>query len=205
MWGYSGTVHLPTPNLEEKQNVLGHQPTRRPNLGGKEICRDQEVPVGAKTLAPRRRLFSLRCRGEVMPLQDSADRLVAHRIPHILQSPDNAVISPGAILLSELDDQLLYGWIDSWPSWIPPVRGPVKLSREELPVPSQEQLRFDHRHHFRQGLCPKPFAELSQRSTFTVSEPHSSRDLVPHNAVFRDQLVVPQQQVLVHRSCHRGE
>ncbi len=140
-----------------------------------------------------------------MPLQDLADRLVAHRIPHILQRPDNAVISPGAILFSELDDDLLDGWIDSGPSWIPPVRGAVKLSRDELPVPSQERLRFDHRHHFRHGFFPELFAELSQRGTFAVSEPHSSRDLVPHNAVFRDQLVVPQQQVLVHRSCNRGE
>ena len=82
-----------------------------------------------------------------MTLQDVADRLVAHRIPHILQRADYAVISPGAILFGELEDQLLDGWIDSGPSGIVAVRGPVKLSRDEFPVPGQQGLGFDHRHH----------------------------------------------------------
>ena len=63
MRGYSGNVHLPTPNLDEKQDVIGHQPTLGPHLGGKEIGGDEEVLVGANKLAPRRGLFSFWGRG----------------------------------------------------------------------------------------------------------------------------------------------
>ncbi len=131
-----------------------------------------------------------------MPLQDIADPLVAHRIAHILQRPDKAVISPGAILLSELDDEWLDGWIDSGPSWIPSVRGAGKLSRDELSVPNQQRLRFDHRHHVRQGLFPKTFTKCSQRGTFTVSEPHSSRDVVLQNTVLRHRAGQIEKQLL---------
>ncbi len=88
--------------------------------------------------------------------------------------------------MSELDDQLLDSWIDSGASWISSVHRAVKLSRDELPVPGQQGLRFDHRHHFRQGLFPEAFAECGQRGPLAVREPHPSRNLVPKNAVFRD-------------------
>lgn len=57
--------------------------------------------MGTNKLAPCCGLFSLRRRWEVVTLQNIADRLVAHRMAHILQSSDNAVIAPAAILLSE--------------------------------------------------------------------------------------------------------
>ena len=94
MWGYSGNVHLPTPHLDKKQDVIGHQPTLRPDFSGKEICGGQDIPVRANKLAPGRGLFSFWDWAKVMSLQDIADRLVAHRIPHILQRPDNAILTP---------------------------------------------------------------------------------------------------------------
>ena len=76
VWGQSSHVHLSTPDLDEEQNVIGDQSTRRPHLGGEEIRRHQEVTMGANTLSPCRRLFPFRCRWEVVTFQDVADRLV---------------------------------------------------------------------------------------------------------------------------------
>ena len=104
MWGHTGNVYPPTRHLDEKQDVIGHQPTHSPDFSGKEIGPDEEVLVGTNKLAPRRSLFSLRSRWEVVTLQDVTDRLVAHRIPYIFQRADNAIIAPRAILFGELDD-----------------------------------------------------------------------------------------------------
>ncbi len=98
-----------------------------------------------------------------MRRQDGADRVVAHRITHILQRADHAGISPRSILFGELDDYLLDDWIDAGPSWIVALPGPVTLSRDELSVPGQQRLRVAHRHHFRQGLFPEPCAEVGLR------------------------------------------
>jgi len=84
MWGHVGNMHPPTPYLYEKHDVIGHQPTRRPDFRGKEIGADQEVLVGANKFSPRRNLFSLRSRQGIVTLQDIANRLVAHRLADIL-------------------------------------------------------------------------------------------------------------------------
>ena len=157
--------------------------------------------MGTNKLAPGRGLFSFWDWGEVMPLQDVADRLVAYRITHVLQRPDNAIIPPCSILFGELDDELLDSWIDSGPSWIMALRGPVKLFCDELPVPGENRLRLDDGGNILEGLFPQSLAELGQRVALGIDELHPGRDLLPQNAVFRHEIFIPQQQFLVDRTC----
>ncbi len=96
----------------------------------------------ANELAPRRGLFSLRRRREVVPLQDIADRLITHPIAHILQCTHNSIVSPRTIVFGELDDQLFNFFIESWSARIPPVLRSVELLRDKFPVPGENSLRL---------------------------------------------------------------
>jgi hypothetical protein len=68
MWSHAGNVYPPSRHLDKKQDVIGHQPTHSPDFRGKEIGPNEEVLVGTNKFAPRRGLFSLRSRREVVPL-----------------------------------------------------------------------------------------------------------------------------------------
>ena len=48
-------MDLPTAQMQEKQDVIRHEPTQRPDLGGEEVGRDEDVEMRVDKL--------LSCRG----------------------------------------------------------------------------------------------------------------------------------------------
>src|SRR5436853_271354 len=38
-------MHLPAPQMDEKEDVIHHQPAQRPDLGGEKVRRDQHIHV----------------------------------------------------------------------------------------------------------------------------------------------------------------
>src|SRR5215467_4335675 len=92
-------MHLPAPQMDEKEDVVGHQATQRPDLGGEKVGGDEHVNVRADTLLPRSRRLTLWDRWETMTFENVAHGLVTDRIPEVGQGADDSVIAPGAILL----------------------------------------------------------------------------------------------------------
>src|SRR5229473_7244959 len=84
--------------MDEKEDVIRHEPTQRPDLGGKEVGRHEDVHVRADKLFPRRGGLALWRWRNAMTLEDVAHGLVADRIAQVGQSSHDAVVAPGAIL-----------------------------------------------------------------------------------------------------------
>src|SRR6266851_6801016 len=71
---------LPTAQMQEKPDIICHEPTPCPNLGGEEVGRHEDVHVRADTLLPRRGRLALRGQREAVALEDVAHGLIADRI-----------------------------------------------------------------------------------------------------------------------------
>ncbi len=85
------------------------------------------------------------------------------------------------------------------------LRGPVKLSCDELSVPGENRLRLDGGGNILEGLFSQSLAELGQRVALGIDEPYPARDLPSQDAGLRHELFIPQQQFLVDRTCDVSE
>ena len=97
-----------------------------------------------------------------MTLENVAHGLVADDIAQVLQGPDDAIVSPGTILLGEPHHQRLQCGIDWWaPCWLALPRA-VELSRHQGMVLGEDGLGLDDSGHFGQGLPAELFPNLGQ-------------------------------------------
>ena len=115
--------------------------------------------------------------------EDAAHRLITDRVPQMLQGTGNPVISPGAILLRQTDDQGLQLLVDAGTSWRFPLLGAVKLLCNQLPVPGQNGVGCNDRCHLLQRLLPQLLADLGQRLALLVAQPHALWDLLAQDAI----------------------
>jgi hypothetical protein len=70
---------LTTAQMQEKQDIIGHEPAQGPGLSGEEVRRHEDVHVRADKLLPRRGGLALWRWRDAMALEDVAHRLVADR------------------------------------------------------------------------------------------------------------------------------
>src|SRR5438128_12141621 len=92
-------MHLPAPQMDEKEDVIRHQPAQRPNLGGEKVRRDQHIHVRTDTLLPGRRSLALWSRRNAMALKDVAHGLITDCQAQGCEGSDDPVIAPAAMLL----------------------------------------------------------------------------------------------------------
>jgi hypothetical protein len=91
---HASHMDFPTAQVDEEEDVVGYQSAQCPHFGGEEISRHQHLHVRADELLPRRGLFTLRCWGNIVSLQDVADGLITNRIAQVGQRADDPIISP---------------------------------------------------------------------------------------------------------------
>jgi hypothetical protein len=72
-------IHLPAPKVDEEEDVVGHEPTQRPDVGREEVGRHKDVHVHTDELFPRRGRLPLWRRRNAMAFEDIAYRLITHR------------------------------------------------------------------------------------------------------------------------------
>src|SRR5262249_52099742 len=114
---HASHMDVPTAQVDEEEDGVGHQSAQGPNLSGEEIRRPQHLHVRADELLPRRGLFTLRCWGNAVALQDVADGLITNRIAQVGQRADDPIIAPGAVFLGHTDHQGLESWVKFWATW----------------------------------------------------------------------------------------
>jgi len=85
-------VDLSCRHVHEEADVVRHKPALRPDLGGKEVCRGEDVDARAKELLPGRGGLSLRRRREAVALEDVRGGLVAHGVLKSMQRADDPVV-----------------------------------------------------------------------------------------------------------------
>src|SRR6202140_2687082 len=69
----------------------------------------------------------------------------------------------------------------------------------------QNGFGLSHHRHFPESLSPESVGNLGQGGLFTVGQQQTALDLHFENAVLGSQILVPQQELLIDRSCDVGE
>src|SRR3974377_1366537 len=87
--GYSEAL-----KVNEKQHVVGHQPTQRQHLRGEEISPRQQRQMHPNEGCPACRVLALRGGRQSVALQDIADGLIADLVSQIGQRPPNQALTP---------------------------------------------------------------------------------------------------------------
>jgi hypothetical protein len=201
------TREMPRTRIDPEQaaQVVGCQATPGPHRSRQEVSRDEHVHMRADDLLLGRGLLTFGGWGHAMTLEDVAHGLVADGRPHVCQGPDEAIVSPGSILLGEPYHQCLECGIDGWAAWR--LAGPraIECPRHQRVVPGEDRLRLDHAGYCGQGLPAELFPKLGPCLPLAIAEPQATRDLRAQHPVFCDPVVVASQPLLVHRSPPRGQ
>jgi hypothetical protein len=135
-----------------------------------------------------------------MPLEEVRHRLVAHDVPQIAHGTDDSPVAPAAILPGHLQHPLFdHLYRRCAPRRRSNLRS-VELPRNELAVPTKDGLGSNDLSHLRQSLPAEAPANFGQTDSLRVRETRSPVDLVPENPIFRHQVFVPKEELLVHRA-----
>ena len=78
--------------------------------------------------------------------------------------------------------------------------GAIELLRDELTVPGQDGVRLDDRGYLCQSLLAQLLADLGEGFPLPVSQVDAAGDLLAEKPVLRHQVLVAEQEFLVHRS-----
>jgi hypothetical protein len=173
----SRNMHFPGAEPKKEQDVIGDEPSERPDLGREEVGGHQHLQVRADKLLPGGRRLPLWSRRDAMALEDVAHRLVADRQAQVGQGADNPVIAPGAMLLGHTHDQGLQLWINPGASRRLALRRAVKLLGHKRVVPAEHRVGLDQRGHVLQGLLPQFLTDLGQGLALASAESYASLDV----------------------------
>jgi hypothetical protein len=80
----------------------------------------------------------------------------------------------------------------------------IELLSDQLPVPSQDRIGFGYTSDFPQGLPPDTLSDLGQGDALRIGQPQSGRKSGSEDPVFRRQILILQEQFLIHRTGHIG-
>src|SRR5450759_3357998 len=126
-------------------------------------------------------------------------------MPQIGQRPHNPIIAPGPILLGHANNQFLNFSVDPWPARGSPFLRAIELAGDEPSVPCQDGVRQGGSRHLAECLATQSTANLAELRSLCVRELQPPLQLAPQNPVFSSQILVPQQQLLVHRPRNVGQ
>src|SRR5450830_801975 len=126
-------------------------------------------------------------------------------MPQIGQRPHNPVIAPGPILLGHANNQFLNFSVDPWPARGSPFLRAIELAGDEPSVPCQDGVRQGGSRHLAECLATQSTANLAELRSLCVRELQPPLQLTPQDPVFSSQILVPQQQLMVHRPSDVGQ
>ena len=129
-------LYSPCLQIEEEQDEKTGQSSTCPDFDGKEIRRNDQIPVALEELFPGRFSIPLGCRFDAVPSQHSGDRAPSTLVPQVGQCTLQPAVTPIAILLCHADHQGCYIVLFHRPTWFA-VRAAVVLLGNELSVPRQ--------------------------------------------------------------------
>jgi hypothetical protein len=125
-------------------------------------------------------------------------------MPQIGQTAHNPVITPGEILLGHANNQLLNCLVDPRPAWSSMLRA-IELARDKPSIPCQNGIRQGRIRHLAECLAAQSTANLAKLRSLRVRELQPPLQLAPQDPVFSSQILIPQQQLLVHRPGDVGQ
>jgi hypothetical protein len=91
--------------------------------------------------------------------------------PRLERAPHDPVVTPTRILSRHPHNQFAQLIPDRRPSWISTISRPVKLLRDQSPVPSQNRVRFHHTGDLFQRFSAEPFSDFCQCTSLWIAQP----------------------------------
>jgi hypothetical protein len=79
--------------------------------------------------------------------------------------------------------------------------GAITLLGHEFAVPAENCVGLDDRRHVLQSLLAQFVANGGQRLAFAVTQPDTPLDLVAKDTIFRNEILITQQQLLIDCPC----
>src|SRR5215471_1327385 len=174
----AGHMDLPTPQMQEKQDIIRHQPAQRPHLGGEEVRRNQDIEMRADELFPRGGRLPLWRRWDTVALEDIAHGLITDYQAEIGQGANDPVIAPRAILLGDADNQRFQLRVNSGTAWRLPLLGAIELLGDQCAMPGENRLELDDLGHCLEGPLAELLPDHSEGLALTIAQPDAPLKLV---------------------------
>src|ERR1035437_2357658 len=184
--------------------------TSTPNIISDRCARTQKGrtrqhrQVSPNECRPSHRALALWRGRHPLASQNIPDRLIRNLVPQIGQTAHNPVITPGEILRGHANNQPLNCLVDPRPAWASMLRA-IELARDEPSIPGQNGIRQGRLRHFAEWLAAQSTANLAKLRSLRVRKLQPPLQLAPQNPVFSSQILVPQQQLMVHRPSDVGQ
>ncbi len=83
-------------------------------------------------------------------------------------------------------------------AWILTILGAVEFLRDEPSVPPEDCLGSHDIGHLLERLLAELLSDLGQRSPLAIRQPQAPSDLISKNAVLGSEILVTQQELLIH-------
>jgi hypothetical protein len=169
----AGDVHPAALEVDEEQDVVGHQTTQRQDLGSKEVATGQQRQVGPDEGRPASRPLALRRRWQTVASQDITNRLIANLVPQIGQRPRNTVIAPSPVVPGHANDQLLDLSVNPGPPRASTSLRAIELAGDKLAIPAQDGVRPSYGRDVGENLAPQPMTDLTERTSLAIRQTQS--------------------------------
>ena len=131
--------------------------------------------------------------GNTVAFQEICHSLVADLVAEISQRTDNSAISPRAILLRHLQDEV-FDLITGRAAFSRrPLFGTVKLPGDQPAVPPKDRFWSDNLRHFFQGFSAESFRDRRQADAFGVGEPNSALDSLVQDSILSHEVIISRQ------------
>lgn len=166
----TGDADLSRRNPHEHQHVVGRQSASRPNFRREEIHGRQRFKMRADELLPRHPLSALRCRRQVVPLEDVRHGLVADFVAQIADGTHNPPVAPTPILPGKLQHQFFDLRRRRRTAHRRSVLRAVELHGNEFTVPTKNGLVANNLRHFLQRFPAKSPANFGQIDSLRIRE-----------------------------------
>src|SRR5215469_15211771 len=165
---YRGQADAAALQMNEEQNIVGHQAAPSKDLNREEVDPRQHGQMRLNEFLPRGSLAAFWRRRDAMPPQNVSHGLIRDDVAEIGQRAHDPVVAPARILPCHLHNQRLQFRLDFRPTGIAAVFGSIELLRDELSVPSQNGVRLGNTGHLRQRLSAEALTNLSERGPFRI-------------------------------------
>ncbi len=170
-WRDTTENDAPGAQVDEKEDVAGHESSPAGDFHGEEVGCPHDIPVPVDELLPGPLALPLGSRFQTVSLQDVAHRLIRHIMSQVREGTDNPVVAPTAVLPGEAKDELADVRRDLRSALLArgPTRG-IELADHQPPIPAHKRVRLDDANHMSVTGCDHGPSTRSQFPTLLITE-----------------------------------
>src|SRR6516225_11464603 len=123
----------------------------------------------------------------------------------VSQRAGDAVVTPTRVLAGKPNHQFLHLGGNPGSARIATGLGTIKLAGDEPPVPGEDGVWFGHAGHLLKSFAPESLADLRKSASLRIRKAQPGGQAPPENSVLRRQVLVLEEQFLVHQPRYKRQ